>query len=107
MEGIVLGAGPAFAPGNSVCGNLVDIAPTAMAACGLAIPPGLTGKAIANLLHTDMRVKTEEDDAVSGRGSDDSRQERTSLPAPPEEGVYNKEEEAEITKRLADLGYLE
>jgi predicted AlkP superfamily phosphohydrolase/phosphomutase len=95
LDGMVLGAGPAFSTGKTITANLYDIAPTALAACELPIPQGLTGQAIEDILADDIKIViTDQTDAANQIASAKAK-------------VYNKDEEAEITQRLADLGYLE
>lgn len=96
VNGFVLGAGPAFAEGNSVEGDLYDIAPTALAACGLGIPHGLEGKPITAMLAVQEQIKYEKTKDIETKAEE----------TPPED-VYNPDEEKHITQQLRDLGYLD
>ena len=94
-EGIILGAGPNFARAASVEGNLYDVAPTALAACGLPIPHGLVGKPIAALLNHKVKIKYDTKKAAPATSESPSLQ------------AYSSEEEEIIRQRLTNLGYLD
>jgi len=95
-EGVYAFAGQGIVPtpGLGARANLVDIAPTMMAALGRPVPASMTGKPLLQLFNPPPTVTVAADDA--------GEQPRTS-----ERPVYTKAEEREIEKRLADLGYLE
>jgi predicted AlkP superfamily phosphohydrolase/phosphomutase len=75
--------------------NIVDIAPTVLAALGQPIPTTMTGNALLYVFgeNPPNADYVEEDGNPKPTGHNDA--------------VYTKEQEKEIEKRLADLGYLE
>lgn len=95
FKGIVLGAGPSFSRGASVEGDLFDITPTIMAACGLPVPQGLIGKPITKLLNSQIKVEYSHEQVRLAESEDPP-------PAP-----CSAEDEEVIRRRLENLGYLD
>lgn len=93
MEGILLAAGEHIRHTNNLQAGIVDIAPTLLAALGLKIPSDMEGRVIAELFDRPPQIEFDAAAAVSA-GS-------------PQSDVYNEQEQAVLTRRLADLGYLE
>ncbi len=92
VEGILVANGPYVRQGEAIQAEIADIAPTLLAALGLRVPADMEGQVLVNLFDTEPAVEYE----------------------PPEEAerveheeVYTEEEKEALTRRLADLGYLE
>jgi predicted AlkP superfamily phosphohydrolase/phosphomutase len=81
--------------GQGPAASIADIAPTLLAALGQAIPMGLAGKPLTHIFKDKPPTSFVVDEKPK--------------PGPEDEGedVYSKEEQQEVEKRLADLGYLE
>ena len=69
--------------------RIVDVAPTALHAMGLAVPDDMDGRVLTELFSDGREVRTE-----AGRDRDT------------EEVVYTEEEEAAIEQSLKNLGYI-
>jgi predicted AlkP superfamily phosphohydrolase/phosphomutase len=94
-DGIFVGYGPAFRHTQNVRANLLDIVPTVLALMGIAPPVGIDGRIIAEAIHPKLlttRLKQLEDAAPVRQHSSGS--------------VYSSDDETEIARQLADLGYL-
>jgi predicted AlkP superfamily phosphohydrolase/phosphomutase len=91
------GPGVELTPAMGPRANIVDLAPTLLAALGQPVPTGMTGKPMLNVFQHPPQVQYAGDETPRGSTSDT----RSTEP------VYSKEEESEIEKRLSDLGYLE
>ena len=75
--------------------GLVDVAPTVLALMGIPIPSGMDGRVIEEAVKPEALAPCDEAPKGLVPGS-----EEPSVP------VYSLEEEMEIARRLADLGYL-
>ena len=93
MEGIFIAAGKHIRHQENVAAHMADIAPTLLSAVGLRIPTDMDGRVISEIFDKSPCVEFE--DAES------------STAVQPEDEVYNEREQAILTERLADLGYLE
>ncbi len=92
--GVLIAHGPAFRAGSKPDGaSLLDIAPTVLHLLGVPVPGDMDGRVLTEILDPSV----------------------VASPAPREESAvaaeavtvgYSAEDEAEIQKRLADLGYL-
>jgi predicted AlkP superfamily phosphohydrolase/phosphomutase len=94
-DGVFIGHGPAFRRTSEVNATLLDVTPTVLALMGVGAPESLDGRVIDEAIHADAvahdRTHTAETAATREASTD---------------AVYSAEEEMEITRRLADLGYL-
>jgi predicted AlkP superfamily phosphohydrolase/phosphomutase len=96
MNGIFMAYGPRVQSGVRAEGaTMVDVAPTLLYALGLAVPANMDGRVLTGVLspgYTDANPVCYEQpmtDSERGRGS------------------YSTEEQAEVSGRLAALGYIE
>lgn len=94
-DGIFIGYGPAFKSTQAVNATLEDVAPTALALMDVAPPPEMDGRIIeeaikAEVLTTGHKV-TKRPGPIRKHSLD---------------SAYSTEDEKEISRRLADLGYL-
>jgi len=93
-EGVFLGYGPAFRAGQNVEATLYDIVPTVLGLMGIEIPDELDGQVIEGALKPEsLTYKSRRHEAAVTREISES-------------SAYTPEEEQEITRRLAELGYL-
>lgn len=97
MEGIFAAAGDHVRPTTTAKANMADIAPTLLASLGLPIPNDMEGRVLTDIFTNPPTVQTEDVHDNTGQGQDQ----------PDESQVYNEREQAILTERLADLGYLE
>ena len=97
MEGVFAAAGDHIRPSTSVKANMADIAQTLLASLGLPIPSDMEGRVLTDIFTNPPTVQTEDVHDNAGQGDDQ----------PDESQVYNEREQAILTERLADLGYLE
>jgi predicted AlkP superfamily phosphohydrolase/phosphomutase len=118
MEGILLGAGPAFHPGASPAGaDLLDIAPTVLHLLGVPVPADLDGRVLTKLLDpraapvssasvpvaaSSLLYQPSLSGVAGNGGGHGSPSALSGLAIPP----YSDEEDDAIRERLADLGYL-
>ncbi len=93
-EGILAAGGPGIARGRSVASDIVNITPTTLAMMGLNVPDDMEGRVIKELFDPPLVVGTE---AAASLVTDQGTQ----------DAVYSAAEEAALTQRLMDLGYLE
>ena len=98
IDGIILGAGPAFKEGQNVQGDLYDLGPTALAACNIPIPSELDGKPITELLADPNSVQYAEKSQVKQKTEHRDKNN-------PDHQNTNQDEQ-ELTQRLSDLGYM-
>ena len=96
MEGVFAAAGDHIRPTTTAKANMADIVPTLRASLGLPIPNDMEGRVLTEIFTDPPTVQTE--DASAADPSDDQADESQ---------VYNEREQAILTERLADLGYLE
>ncbi len=96
MEGILIMRGPGVRAGHKLPGaQLVDLAPTILAALGVPIPSDMDGEVLADVFEPDLRetiqvhFQTPQDD--SARPASD----------------LSQQEEREILERLRGLGYVD
>ena len=95
--GIFIAQGPMIPAGSVIEGaRLMDIAPTLLYLLGEPIPNDMDGRALTRALDPAF---VEGRETVSGPA--------TSQTAGSEDATYSTEDEAEISKRLQELGYLE
>jgi len=94
-DGVFIGYGPAFRAVDDVTASLLDVAPTVLALMGVSAIETMDGRVIEEAIKPD---------AVSAlqRVASQPETERASST----DEVYSAEDEMEITRRLADLGYL-
>ncbi len=95
LEGVFIAAGPGIARGEIHGLRLIDLYPTILHALELAIPRGLDGKPALEVFveEKEPRFKDfEVERAPAGEGAETERERR--------------EWEAEVQKRLQDLGYI-
>ena len=102
MEGILIAAGPAFRhDAKPREASLLDVAPTVLHLLGIGVPSDVDGRILTELLaeetmHASASPVFATVSANNANGPDDS----------PAESRYTAEDDAEIKRRLADLGYL-
>ena len=95
MEGIWLLKGPGIQSGLRVEGaRIVDLAPTLLHLLGLSVPRDMDGLVLQEVFEAGSRLLRPE------------RREGTAWTGRADEGGYSAREEEEITRRLADLGYV-
>jgi predicted AlkP superfamily phosphohydrolase/phosphomutase len=92
VEGIVVAHGPFIKAGGRIHAHIADIAPTLLAALGLRVPADMEGRVLQEMFSRELRIEHEPPQAI----------ERARM-----EEVYSEAEKEALTKRLADLGYLE
>lgn len=94
MNGMHIVSGPSARAGTKLDANIVDITPTVLALLGQPIPDWMDGEPLTDALSEGYQapeVVHEEAAVSSGQTA----------------SGYSAEDEAEIAKRLADLGYIE
>lgn len=94
-EGIFIGAGPAFRNVEGLEASILDVAPTVQYLMDLPVPSYMEGQILTQGLNPELL------DANPPR-----RCEVDLSCVPQADTVYSAEEQAEITRRLEDLGYL-
>jgi predicted AlkP superfamily phosphohydrolase/phosphomutase len=94
-DGIFIGYGPAFRSTQAVKATLLDVAPTVLALMGVAPSVEMDGRIIEEAIWSHVL-------------SSDDKVTKISKPVleRPSGSVYSLDDEAEIARRLADLGYL-
>jgi len=92
VEGILIANGPGVRQGHHVHAQLADIAPTLLASLGLRVPADMEGRALAELFERTLVVESEPPQEIE---------------AAEYEEVYSDQDKEALTRRLADLGYLE
>lgn len=94
-EGIFVGYGPAFRQVQNVKATLLDVTPTVLALMGVAVSEEMDGRIIEEAIRPELLM---------------IRYKKSKYSAPVQErqsySVYSLDDEIEITRRLADLGYL-
>jgi predicted AlkP superfamily phosphohydrolase/phosphomutase len=96
FAGMFAAAGPGIAAGRKARAAIIDSTPTILALLGLNVPDDLEGKVITELFDKPIKIGSEPAIAVEDAGDDTGGAE-----------VFSESEQARLTKRLADLGYLE
>jgi predicted AlkP superfamily phosphohydrolase/phosphomutase len=92
VEGILIVNGQHVLKGCKLNAQIADIAPTLLAVLGLRVPQDMEGEVLADLFETKPVVEFEPPQEIE---------------AAEYEEVYTDKEKEALTKRLADLGYLE
>jgi arylsulfatase A-like enzyme len=92
VEGILIANGPYVYQGQSIRAQIADIAPTLLAALGLRVPQDMEGKVLTDLFETKPTIEFEPPEEIEVAEAEE---------------VYTDKEKEALTKRLADLGYLE
>lgn len=102
MEGVLVAAGPGIRPADApIAGaRLEDLAPTILHVMGVPIPDDVDGSVVDGLLEPDVAARAHAFEAPRGIWPGDAEE-----PAGPS-GISPREE-AELTARLAALGYLD
>ena len=96
MEGILVAAGPPFCPGTTPeQASLLDIAPTILHLLGVPVPDDTDGRVLSEILKPEFAAAATRADPVA-----------VAVAEAPTASGYTEEEDAEIQRRLADLGYL-
>ncbi|EMA71060.1 alkaline phosphatase family protein [Halorubrum distributum] len=94
-NGIFLAAGPSFSSGSIEGASVLDIAPTLLYLQGSPIPQSIDGSVLTEALDNDLLDKREiRTTAQYGQSDNSGRQ-------------WSDDEEAELEKRLSDMGYLD
>ena len=94
-DGVFIGYGPAFAAVTDINASLLDVAPTSLALMGVSATEDMDGRVIDEAIKPDAVTTLERIAAEPGSSPESST-----------DAVYSAEDEREITRRLADLGYL-
>lgn len=98
MEGVLIAGGPGVQPQTQPQdANLLDIAPTVLHLMGVPVPADMDGRVLAELLTPELAASANQR-AETGHGDNGN--------GAPVASRYSAEDDAEIQKRLADLGYL-
>ena len=104
MDGILVASGPAFRTGATPRdAELLDIAPTVLHLLGVPVPGDMDGRVLAELLDPSLSPV---DVPVRAAALAPAPAHVHAAPAAPAEAVYTAEEDAEIQRRLEELGYL-
>jgi len=93
MEGVFIAHGPSISQTNQAKGNMADIAPTLLSMLGLRIPSDMDGHVMEQTFSTRPAIELEPPQAP-----DSKKDENT---------IYDEQQQAILTERLTDLGYLE
>jgi arylsulfatase A-like enzyme len=92
VEGILAMSGPNVRSGERLDANIVDIAPTALAALGLRVPIDMEGRVLREAFTVEPTIELEPPvKKVVEEYAD----------------VYSEEDRKALEERLSDLGYLE
>ena len=92
VEGILAMGGPNVRSGERLDANIVDIAPTALAALGLRVPIDMEGRVLREMFTVEPTIELEPPvKKVVEEYAD----------------VYSEEDRKALEERLSDLGYLE
>lgn len=93
--GVLIAHGPAFRAGSQPEGaSLLDVAPTVLHLLGVPVPDDMDGRVLTEILDPSVVA------------SPAPREESAGVAAEAVTVGYSAEDEAEVQKRLADLGYL-
>ena len=96
-EGIFAAVGKAFRKGEVRGMRIVDVMPTVLHALGVALPADLEGRAVEEAFTEEHRRGHPLETAAAGAGAG---------AAPGPAAGYSAEDEAAISRRLEELGYL-
>jgi len=95
MDGLIILSGPGVRKSELVKGaSLVDLAPTIFTLLNVPIPNNLDGKVLDQAFDSDYKLNIKYED-----GPVESKEDISTLDLSPEE-------EAQVIKRLRDLGYV-
>ncbi len=98
MNGIFIGAGPAFRPGARPSPSILDLTPTILHLAGVPVPDDMDGRVLEDALTEEflaghpLRRQAGDDVATPAGGDDDG---------------YSEEEAQKIEEKLRGLGYIE
>ncbi len=92
VEGIFVAHGDHVQPGAELHAHIADIAPTLLAALGLRVPADMEGRVLKEIFADELIIEHEPPHALERMAAEE---------------VYSEAEKEALTKRLADLGYLE
>jgi len=92
VEGILIANGPGVYQGHTINAQIADIAPTLLATMGLRVPQDMEGTVLSDLFETKPTIEFEPPEEIEITEAEE---------------VYTDKEKEALTKRLADLGYLE
>lgn len=92
VEGILVANGPNIKQNATVRAQIADIAPTLLAAMGLRVPADMEGRVLPELFDQKLTIEYEPPTAVERKEHGE---------------IYSDAERDEVSRRLADLGYLE
>jgi predicted AlkP superfamily phosphohydrolase/phosphomutase len=92
LEGVFAAGGENIRAGAEVKGQLADIAPTLLTMLGLPVPEDMEGRVLTDAFKNPPQVEYEKSEASQ---------------VAEKEEVYSDAEKEALTRRLADLGYLE
>jgi len=92
IEGILIANGPHVYQGQTIHAQIADIAPTLLATLGLRVPQDMEGSVLSDLFETKPTIEFEPPEEIEVTEAEE---------------VYSEKEKEALTKRLADLGYLE
>ncbi len=104
MEGILLASGSAFRTGATLReAELLDIAPTVLHLLGIPVPGDMDGRVLAEILDPSLSPV---DLPVSAAALAPAPAHAHATSSTSGDSVYTAEEDAEIQRRLEELGYL-
>ncbi|ELZ75338.1 type I phosphodiesterase/nucleotide pyrophosphatase [Haloferax volcanii DSM 14919] len=93
-DGIFIADGPSLAEGEITDASVLDIAPTLLYLQDTKVPSAMDGKALLDIFTISVASKRDVRETEKyGQAKGDGRQ-------------WNEDEEAELEKRLSDMGYL-
>lgn len=96
LDGILIAYGPQIRPGIEVQGaHIIDVAPTILHLMGLPVPEEMDGRVLVELLASDRYAQVPGVVAIERSSAGEAIDEK-----------WTAEDEAEILRRLQDLGYL-
>ncbi len=102
MDGILVASGPAFRTGATPRdAELLDIAPTVLHLLGVPVPGDMDGRVLAEILDSSLSPVN-----LPVRASAMAATHAHVTSSAPGDSVYTAEEDAEIQRRLEELGYL-
>ena len=99
-EGVFVAHGPAFRAAGRLDARMIDLPPTILGLMGIPIPAAMQGDFLSDCLLQPYMPDRQPADASPGAQPPQAA-------AGSNQQAYTPEEEAEIARRLEDLGYLE